>query len=66
MGLTSFILKAVAEDKIIAAVCHGPGALVSAQMRHLLKKESVFNGKNITGFSNEEEKSVSVVVTTVL
>lgn len=48
-------LKAVHEKKIIAAVCHGPGAFISAQIKHVLHKRALFYHKKITGFSNEEE-----------
>lgn len=45
------------KGKIVAAVCHGPGALVNVKLpdgTHLLK------GKEVTGFSNEEEDQVQL------
>ncbi len=49
--------KAYDQGKIIAAVCHGPAALVK------LKKDNgefLIQGKNIAGFSNEEESAISL------
>jgi len=48
--------EAVHEKKVVSAVCHGPAALVSAQIKHLVHKRSIFHGKNVTGFSNAEEE----------
>ncbi|PVG04282.1 class I glutamine amidotransferase-like protein [Serendipita vermifera] len=39
--------------KIVAAVCHGPGALVGATDA---SGKSIFQGKKATGFSNAEEE----------
>jgi len=46
------------EGKVVAAVCHGPAALVSAQTGHLLTKHSILKGKRVAGFSNLEEEQV--------
>lgn len=54
----SLLLQAWKEGKVIAAVCHGPAALVSAQTGHLLTKHSILKGKRVTGFSNLEEEQV--------
>ena len=43
--------------KIVAAVCHGPAALLKGKT---LSGKSILNGKKITGFSNEEEKTVGL------
>ncbi|KAF8326698.1 class I glutamine amidotransferase-like protein [Cantharellus anzutake] len=43
------------KGKIISAVCHGPAALVSAETRYILTKNSILKGKRVTGFSNVEE-----------
>ncbi|KAF8320729.1 class I glutamine amidotransferase-like protein [Clavulina sp. PMI_390] len=45
---------AVAENKIISAVCHGTGAMVLARV----DGKAVFAGKEVTGFSNTEEAEV--------
>lgn len=52
--------EAVHEKKIISAVCHGPGALVGAQIKHLVHTRSLFHGKNITGFTNVEEEQAGM------
>jgi len=45
-------------NKIVAAVCHGPGALVKAKLDN---GDSILKGKNVTGFSNVEEEQVGKV-----
>lgn len=40
------------DDKILAAVCHGPAAFLSA---HLPDGTWLMKGRRLTGFSNEEE-----------
>lgn len=40
--------------KIVAAVCHGPAALVSVKLG---TGASIVDGRRVTGFSNEEEKA---------
>jgi len=52
---------AVHQKKLIAAVCHGPAALVGPQIKHLLHKHSIFHGKRFTGFSNVEEEQAGMV-----
>lgn len=42
-------------------MCHGPGALVTAQTKHLLSKRAIFHGKKVTGFSNVEEEMMNKV-----
>lgn len=44
--------------KLVAAVCHGPAALVGATDE---SGESIFAGKPVTGFSNVEEEQVDKV-----
>ncbi|KAH8834857.1 class I glutamine amidotransferase-like protein [Flagelloscypha sp. PMI_526] len=44
--------------KITSAVCHGPAALVGATDS---SGDSIFKGKNFTGFSNAEEEAVQKV-----
>lgn len=41
-----------AQNKPVAAVCHGPGAIVNAKTHD---GEYLVKGKNVTGFSNTEE-----------
>ena len=44
------------ESSILAAVCHGPGALVNVKS----KGKSIFEGANVTGFSDAEEEQVGL------
>ncbi|KAH9071603.1 class I glutamine amidotransferase-like protein [Lactarius deliciosus] len=44
--------------KVVGAVCHGPAALVGVTGED---GKSIFNGKVLTGFSNDEEKEVGMV-----
>lgn len=46
------ILNALSSDKPVAAVCHGPAALIKAAELN----PDVVKGKKITGFSTNEEK----------
>ena len=41
------------ENKIIAAICHGVAALLSAKTK---ENRPIVEGKDVTGFSNAEEK----------
>jgi putative intracellular protease/amidase len=41
------------DNKIVSAVCHGPAALVDAKDK---SGKSIFAGRKVTGFSNEEEE----------
>jgi len=43
--------------KVIGAVCHGPAALVRANTP---EGESILKGKNLTAFTNAEEKAVEL------
>lgn len=43
--------------KIVAAVCHGPAALLKGKT---LSGESILKDKKVTGFSNAEEKTVGL------
>ena len=45
------------QKKIIGAVCHGPAAFVDVFLKN---GEPLLKGKNITGFSNEEEERVKL------
>ncbi len=47
-----------AAGKVVSAVCHGPGGLVSAVTPD---DKPIVAGRRVTGFSNEEEKMVSLI-----
>ncbi|KAJ7527071.1 hypothetical protein O6H91_16G035000 [Diphasiastrum complanatum] len=53
--LVAVIEKLVAQDKIVAAVCHGPAGLVGPTAPN---GEPIVIGKKVTGFSNTEEEAV--------
>lgn len=46
-----------AQEKPIAAVCHGPAALVQATDAN---GESILKGRSLTSFTNEEEAAVEL------
>jgi len=43
--------------KIVAAVCHGPAALLGARQ---VSGDSILKGRKVTGFSNTEETAVQL------
>lgn len=45
------------KGKLVSAVCHGPAALINAKTRD---GESIFKGKRVTCFTNEEEGIVKL------
>lgn len=45
------------QGKVIGAVCHGPAALVLAKNE---QGQSILQGKQVTGFTNEEEVAVAL------
>ena len=45
------------ENKVVAAVCHGPCALLSAKKEN---GESILKGKRVTSFTNREENIVKM------
>ncbi|OKH89777.1 type 1 glutamine amidotransferase domain-containing protein [Thalassospira sp. TSL5-1] len=47
----------VAQDKPVGAVCHGPAALVNVKTTN---GEPLVKGKEVTGFTDEEEKAVGL------
>jgi putative intracellular protease/amidase len=53
----ALIREFVDAGKVVAAVCHGPAALVNVRDE---KGESWLKGKRVTGFSNAEEKEVGL------
>jgi putative intracellular protease/amidase len=49
--------RAAAENKVVAAVCHGPAALVGVKTT---AGQPLVAGKRVAGFSNEEEAAVGL------
>jgi putative intracellular protease/amidase len=49
--------KAVASNKVLAAVCHGPAGLVAARRPD---GKSMVHGKRVTAFTNSEEDAVGL------
>ncbi|AYE51961.1 type 1 glutamine amidotransferase domain-containing protein [Priestia megaterium] len=45
------------DDKLIAAVCHGPAALVGGKLKN---GEPIVKGKRITAFTDSEEKDTTL------
>ncbi|MEM9503854.1 MAG: type 1 glutamine amidotransferase domain-containing protein [Cyanobacteria bacterium P01_E01_bin.43] len=46
-----------AQGKVVSAVCHGPAAFVNAKTP---QGDSILHGKQLTAFTNEEEKAVEL------
>ncbi len=57
-GVTHAVEAAFASNKIIAAVCHGPAGLMSAKRPD---GKSILSGKQISGFTNDEETEVKLI-----
>lgn len=55
--LQRILPTAYAQGKVIAAVCHGPVALVNLKTD---SGEYLIKGKQVTGFTNEEEAAVKL------
>ena len=55
--LQRLLPDAYAQGKIIAAVCHGPAALVNLKTN---RGEYLIQDKQVTGFTNEEEAAVKL------
>lgn len=55
--LQRILPAAYASGKIIAAVCHGPASLVNLKTEF---GEYLLQGKQVTGFTNEEEAAVKL------
>jgi putative intracellular protease/amidase len=51
----TLVKNALEQKKIVAAVCHGPGALLNVTYEN---GESILKGQRVTGFSNDEENIV--------
>eukprot|EP00210_Caulerpa_lentillifera_P003085 g2947.t1 len=52
--LAKHLSEAWAQGKVVSAVCHGPGALLSAKTQ---SGEALIKGKQVTGFTNTEEEA---------
>ena len=50
------VLEFYRQNKPIAAVCHGPAALLTAAT----EEPEILQGRDVTGFSNAEEKMVGL------
>lgn len=55
--LQRILPDAYAQGKVIAAVCHGPAALVNLKTN---RGEYLIQNKRVTGFTNEEEAAVKL------
>jgi putative intracellular protease/amidase len=55
--LQRILPDAYAQGKVIAAVCHGPAALVNLKTN---RGEYLIQNKQVTGFTNEEEAAVKL------
>lgn len=53
----ALIEEFTAAGKVVAAVCHGPVVLTGAK---LSDGTSILKGKDVTGFSNEEEEAAKM------
>jgi len=56
-GLNALICEVWDRGAVVAAVCHGPAALTTAR---LPDGSLLIDGKEVTGFSNTEEKAVKL------
>jgi putative intracellular protease/amidase len=53
-AVAALLGAAADEDKVVAAVCHGPAAFAKATRKN---GESIVKGRRVAGFTNEEEKA---------
>jgi putative intracellular protease/amidase len=56
----AFLGEAAQGGKIVAAVCHGPAALVPVKLKN---GDSIVKGRRVAAFSNEEEAAVHLTDT---
>ena len=54
-NLANIVSKTLSDNKIVAAVCHGPAGLVSAKDAN---GDSIVKGKTVAAFTNSEEEAV--------
>jgi putative intracellular protease/amidase len=57
LNLASIVSDALIDNRIVAAVCHGPAGLLSAKFAN---GESVVKGRRVSAFTNEEEEAVGL------
>ncbi|MEJ2564368.1 MAG: type 1 glutamine amidotransferase domain-containing protein [Gammaproteobacteria bacterium] len=55
--VAELVVNYLERGKVVAAVCHGPAALTQAKYRD---GSAVVKGRKLTGFSNEEERTVQL------
>ena len=55
--LQDLLVRAFQNGHVVAAVCHGPGALVNVK---LASGDPLVKGRRVAGFSNEEEDAVGL------
>lgn len=55
--LASLLAQTADAGNVVAAVCHGPAGLVPVKLQD---GTALVAGKNVTGFSNEEEEAVGL------
>ncbi|MEO1619908.1 MAG: type 1 glutamine amidotransferase domain-containing protein [Cyanobacteria bacterium J06632_3] len=58
--LAQIISEALAEGRIVSAVCHGPAGLVSAKTA---TGDSIVKGRKVTAFTDAEESAVGLTET---
>lgn len=56
--LATIAARLYAKKKVVAAVCHGPAALVSLKREN--SSDPLLKGHAVTGFSNDEENAVGL------
>lgn len=56
-GVRRVVETAFAANKVIAAVCHGPAALVGARRPD---GQSILSGKRVNGFTDDEERAAGL------
>jgi putative intracellular protease/amidase len=56
----ALVQEFVAKGKVVAAVCHGPAALVGVKGGGDNGEEAWLRGKRVTGFTNAEEEEVGL------
>ncbi|NES21090.1 MAG: type 1 glutamine amidotransferase domain-containing protein [Symploca sp. SIO3E6] len=55
--LTQIIAQALKQNRVVAAVCHGPAGLISARTSD---GRSILEGRKVTAFTNSEEEAVGL------
>lgn len=56
-GLQKLLSEGFEEGRVVAAVCHGPAALVNVRLKN---GDPLVKGRKVSGFSNEEEKAAGL------